>query len=372
MSDSKAPLAICYGTRPQVVKASMLVESLREVWPLFTIDTGQHYDYELNALLYDQLGVREPDRCLEVGSGDHATQTSALVLRTAEALAPRHPWAVVVIGDTNSTLGCALAAAQMRIPVVHVEAGLRAADHLMAEEINRTVVDVLSSLLCAPSRRAEDRLHAEQARGLVVRTGDIARDVLMRHVANAPSSWSQASWPVPDGALFIFSTLHRAELIDRSDTLRTVLDTLGALGMPVVLAAHPRTRVALEKSGLAARLPASIHLRPPLGYLESIACVRDAAAVITDSGGLQREAYWLGKPCITLRGETEWTETVDLGANRLVPPASVAIELPRAFAALRAGTAHPPGWDRDAYGGGDAAPRIRNALREWRESKPAG
>ena len=369
MSD-EAPLALCYGTRPQVVKASMLAEALGARWPLLTLDTGQHYDYELNALLYEQLGVRAPDHCLEVGSGDHASQTSAILSRAAETFVERRPWAVAVIGDTNSTLGCALAAAKMRIPVVHIEAGLRATDFMMAEEINRCVVDAISSLLCAPSVAAESRLRAEQARGTVVRTGDVARDVLLRHVARAPKPSDIAAWPLAAGERFVFSTLHRAELTDDPALLEGVLTALGRVGMPVIMAAHPRTRVILERTGLLGRLAPTLHLRAPLGYLEALACVRDAAVVITDSGGLQREAYWLGTPCVTLRAETEWTETLALGANTLVPAARAAAELTRTVAASLARAANGGGWDRDAYGRGDAALQIRDALAAWRATAP--
>jgi hypothetical protein len=191
------PLALCYGTRPQTIKASVLVDVLGARWPLLTVDTGQHYDYALNALLYEQLGVRSPDVCLDVGSADHATQTAAILTRSAQLFAERRPWTVVVIGDTNSTLGCALAAAKLRIPVVHVEAGLRARDLMMAEEINRRVVDQISSVLCAPSAAAEAQLRGEQVPGVVVRTGDVARDVLARHAGDRPRASALPGWPLP-------------------------------------------------------------------------------------------------------------------------------------------------------------------------------
>ena len=362
----EAPLALCYGTRPQVVKASMLAEALGARWPLLTIDTGQHYDYELNALLYEQLGVRAPDRCLEVGSADHASQTSAILSRAAEIFIEQRPWAAVVIGDTNSTLGCALAAAKLRIPVVHIEAGLRATDFMMAEEINRCVVDAISSLLCAPSAAAEARLRAEQARGMVVRTGDVARDVLLRNVARAPEPRDMAAWPLAAGDRFVFSTMHRAELTDDPALLEGVLAALGTLGLPVILSAHPRTRAILERTGLLGRLAPTLHLRPPLGYLEALTCVREAAVVVTDSGGLQREAYWLGTPCVTLRAESEWTETLALGANALVPAARAPAELARTVASALDRAVKGNGWDRDVYGRGDAARRISEALTDWR------
>ncbi|GJG87406.1 UDP-N-acetyl glucosamine 2-epimerase [Gemmatimonadetes bacterium T265] len=354
------PLALLYGTRPQVIKASVLAAALAPHWDVLTVDTGQHYDYALNALLYAQLGVRPPDVCLDVGSGDQATQTAHVLTRAAEVLSgrgARRPCAAVVIGDTNSTLGCALAAAKLRIPVVHVEAGLRCHDPLMAEEINRRAVDAISAVLCAPSDAAAARLRTEGAPGVVRRTGDVARDALLRALPRAAAASDAGGWPLAAGAPFVFATLHRAELVDDEARLAAAVDQLGRLPLPVVFAAHPRTRAALAAAGVAP--PAGVHLIPPLGYLEAIAAVRDAAAVVTDSGGLQREAYWLGVPCVTVRAETEWEETVALGANRLLAVDRVA-ELPAAVAAAVAGGAGS--WDRDAYGDGSAAAQVVDAV----------
>ena len=360
---SGRPLAVCYGTRPQVIKASILVEELSHDWPVLTMDTGQHYDYELNALLYQQLGIRSPDVLLGVGSADHAEQTSAVMTGAARVFAERRPWAVIVIGDTNSTLGCALAAAKMRIPVVHVEAGLRARDALMAEELNRRMVDAISSVLCAPCDRAAARLRAEHAGGQVFLTGDIARDVLLRHGADLPTAWSSATWPLEPERAFAFATLHRAELTSDPVVLRAVLQALGQLPLPVVLATHPRTRAVIERERLESALSESVRLCSPFGYLETLACVRDASVVVTDSGGVQREAYWLGTPCITMRSETEWTETVELSANTLLDARHDSARLPSVAETLL-GNGTTRAWNRDAYGTGDAAGRIALAVRE--------
>jgi UDP-GlcNAc3NAcA epimerase len=359
---AQAPLAICYGTRPQVIKASMLVQELRARWELLTVDTGQHYDYELNALLYEQLGVGRPHLYLEVGSGDHAVQTGAILTRAADVFQTHSPWAVVVIGDTNSTLGCALAAAKMRIPVVHVEAGLRATDSMMAEEINRRVVDSISSLLCAPSAAAAERLRIEHAAGAVVLTGDIARDILLQHISRAPRPGTLSGWPLDADADFVFATLHRAELTEEAERLRAVTIALGELALPVVLATHPRTRLAMERYGLIDSLPRAVHMLPPLGYLETLGCIRTATAVVTDSGGVQREAYWLGTPCVTVRRETEWAETVQARANVLVAPERAPDGLARAVGDQIRSVAEGIQWDRNAYGDGRAANKIRDAV----------
>lgn len=356
-------LALCYGTRPQVIKSSLLIDALSERWRVLTVDTGQHYDYELNAGLYDTLGVRRPDHFLGVGSASHAEQTSATLVRAAEVLERERPALVAVIGDTNSTLGCALAAAKMRIPVIHVEAGLRAADTLMAEDINRRLVDELAGLLCTPSSLATAELHARQVPGTIVQTGDVAYDVLLRNAGRAESVKESPDWPADPGEPHVFATLHRAELTGSEDRLRGVLAGLSALRLPVIFAVHPRTRGALENPKVRSAIGKNVHLRPPLGYLEAVAAVRDAFAVVTDSGGIQREAYWLGTPCITVRDETEWCETVELGANTLLPPARAEDELPGLVWA-RAATRRT-GWRRTAYGSGDAARKIAEAVAEW-------
>ena len=351
-------IVLAYGTRPQVIKASVLRPALQRLGPVVSVDSGQHYDHALNQLLYDQLGVPPADHYLDVGSGAHGEQT-ARVLERAEALfASLHPSAVVVIGDTNSTLGLALAAAKLRLPVVHVEAGLRAGDPLMAEELNRRLVDALSAVLCTPSARASDALAQEHQPGQVVQTGDVARDVLQRALTRlAPPDSS-----TPD----IVATIHRAELTDRPERLRAVLAALASLGRPVLLPLHPRTRAAMERAGIPVPAGGPLTVVEPVGYLDLIRLVRDARLVITDSGGVQREAYWLGTPCITLRDETEWTETVAAGANRLLAPDAAEQLQTRARALL---DTPPAGWARDAYGDGAAADRVTQAVQSLLEGR---
>jgi UDP-GlcNAc3NAcA epimerase len=351
------PLAICYGTRPQVIKASMLIEASKARFPLLTMDTGQHYDYKLNEVFYEQLGVQRPDHFLEVGSGAHAVQTSAVLTRAAAVFESARPRAVVVIGDTNSTLGCALAAAQMRIPVVHVEAGLRAADKGMAEEINRRMVDALGDLLCAPSAAAKARLELEHQSGAIEFTGDIAHDVLRKNLPRARPPAGEAEWPLPPGTPYALATLHRAELTASPDVLQATVASLRSLPLPIVFPVHPRVSAAMASLGLTSG--GMLHVMPPLGYFEMIGAIRDASVVVTDSGGVQREAYWLGIPCVTMRAETEWHETVALGANVLVAPANAKADLATVVAARLCAERT---WDRSAYGNGDAAAKISDAI----------
>jgi UDP-GlcNAc3NAcA epimerase len=355
----RTQIALCYGTRPQVIKASVLRSCLEARYSVVAVDTGQHYDYELNALLYEQLGVRAPDAILEVGSAGHAEQTAAVLTRAEAVLRQYGPRAVVVIGDTNSTLGCALAATKLRIPVVHVEAGLRADDALMPEEINRRVVDAISHVLCTPSARATRRVESERRDAVVAQTGDVAYDALLAQAHRLPAP------PIPEGGTggpFCFATVHRAELTDRLAVLQGILEALGSLDRPVLLALHPRTRAALDAAGIGPRFGPGLIIVPPVGYLESLALARAAEMVFTDSGGVQREAYWMGTPCVTLRRETEWIETVEEGANIPIDPAGGLSELSRAIAVHRGRWSNGAGWPRTAYGAGDAAQRIVSAL----------
>jgi UDP-N-acetylglucosamine 2-epimerase len=217
------------------------------------------------------------------------------------------------------------------------------------------MVDAVASVLCAPSETAERALLREHAGGLVRRTGDIAHDVLLRSLPLVPETLAQ--WPASPAVL---ATLHRAELTDHREKLAAVLEGLGRLGVPVLFPAHPRTRDRIERHGLTARIPGNVLITEPLGYFEALAAIRLAVAVVTDSGGVQREAYWLGTPCLTIRDETEWPETVLAEANVLVPPAAAPDGLGEAFRRQTAGRSR--NWRRDAYGTGEAATAIVSAI----------
>lgn len=362
------PIALCYGTRPQVIKASVLRQALSDRWPVIAVDTGQHYDYALNQLLYDQLEVAPPDHFLEVGSAGHAPQTAAILVKMEALLLEIRPAAMVVIGDTNSTLGCALAAAKAGVPVAHVEAGLRARDRSMPEEINRRLVDAAATLLCAPGPRSAQRLQRERADAMVVDTGDVARDVLRRSRDTVPAVDSVL--PASFGARYAFATLHRAELTEDPAGLVGVLEALGRLELPVLLALHPRTRAVLAAAGESRVTFGRLTIIEPVGYLESLALTGSAALVITDSGGIQREAYWLGVPCVTLRRETEWGETVECGANCVVPPARAGADLAPAVHAQLDRWRGGATWNRDEYGSGHAAERVVRAVESWLATGP--
>ena len=349
-------VAVCYGTRPQVIKAARLVPALRSRWEVLTVDTGQHYDYALNAGLYHDLRVAPPAVFLGVGAAHAVEQTARIAAAASHVLMARAPRVVVVIGDTNSTLGCAIAATELGIPLVHVEAGLRSGVADMAEERTRLAVDALSRVLCAPSDLAVATLQQEGLGGTVVQTGDVSLDVLNAALGTAPPVTDVAELPaVP----FVLATLHRAELADNRERLAGALAALGQLGLPVVFPMHPRTAARVTAFELGAQVPENVRVLPPFGYLANLTALRHAAVVVTDSGGVQREAYWLGTPCVTLRGETEWPETVTCGANRLVLPDDAVAGL---AAAVRIAMSAPRAWSRKAYGDGTAAEAIADAV----------
>lgn len=355
-------IALCYGTRPQIIKASILRRALEKAGPLITVDTGQHYDFVLNGLLYQQLGVSPPDHFLEIGSGTHARQTAAILTSIETLLLERRPEALIVIGDTNSTLGCGLAAGKAGVPVVHVEAGLRARDAGMAEEINRRLVDMIAGLLCTPSRAVTARLRDWRPDATVVETGDVALDVLQSCRERLPDVTPLI--PENGGKGYVFATLHRAELTDDPAVLTDVVEQLGHLDYPVLLALHPRTRAVLHEIGETRTRIGGLTIREPVGYLESLALISRAAAVVTDSGGVQREAYWFGVPCVTVRIETEWLETVDAGANCLVAPRNVVDELVPAVTGQVQRWAQAS-WDKSAYGQGHAGEKVTAAITSW-------
>jgi UDP-GlcNAc3NAcA epimerase len=341
------------GNRPQFIKSAPLFEALENAGvEEILLHTGQHYDPELSAVFVEELGLPEPAYRLNGGSGTHAEQTARMLPGVEAAILAERPDAVVVYGDTNSTLAGALAAVKVGVPVAHVEAGLRSFDRTMPEEVNRVVVDAISTLLLCPSDTAVANLRREGATGGVHQVGDVMYDASVRlaPIARERSGVLRDTRVDPGG--YVLLTLHR-EANARAESLREVAAALAELGEPVVFPAHPRTRAVLERERV--ELPAAVRLVPPLGYLDFAALASQARVVATDSGGVQKEAYWYGVPCVTLRDSTEWLETVEAGWNVLVGTDARAI-----VAALRDAPrpdARPP-----LYGDGRAAERIAELL----------
>jgi UDP-GlcNAc3NAcA epimerase len=311
------------GTRPQLIKAAALQPALRARHDEVFVDTGQHWDESLAGSFFAELGLAKPDHTLGAGGGSHGAQTAAMLIGLEPLLANERPNAVLVYGDTNSTLGGALAAAKLGIPVAHVEAGLRSFDRRMPEELNRVVVDHLSTWSFAPTATAVANLRTEGVTTGVVLVGDLMQDLAARVSAEVrdPAVLAEIGPRIgvalAPGA-FIFATVHRQENRERPAMAAwaEILDAAASSARPVVLALHPGTRAAMERAGMA--VGPNVHLVEPQGYRTSLALQLHAAAVITDSGGVQREAAWLGVPCLVLRGSTEWSEAVHGSAGRMV------------------------------------------------------
>ena len=343
------------GARPQFIKAAAVSRKLRKRHREILVHTGQHYDYEMSGIFFDGLELPRPDANLGVGSGSHGSQTGAMLKGIEDVLLAERPDYVLIYGDTNSTLAGALAASKLSIPVAHVEAGLRSFNRRMPEEINRVVADHLSDLLLCPSETALNNLAAEGILENVHLVGDVMLDVLnwARQSANGNSPEILDRFGLRKQA-YLVATVHRSENTDEVARFSRILSAFDSVDEPVVFPVHPRARKIITETGL--RPEAHVHLTDPMGYLDMVALVGSARLVITDSGGLQKEAYWLGVPCLTLRNETEWVETVDAGWNVLVGADSAKIvDAVHSFAAPNA---HPA-----LYGDGAAADKCVDLIR---------
>jgi UDP-N-acetylglucosamine 2-epimerase (non-hydrolysing)/UDP-GlcNAc3NAcA epimerase len=353
------------GNRPQLVKAAAVSRWLRERAEEILVHTGQHYDRELSEVFFDELRLPPPDHQLEVGSGSHGQQTAAVLTRLEPVAKELNPDALLVYGDTNSTLGGALVAAKAGFPLAHVEAGMRSFNRSMPEEINRLVADSLSGLLVCSTETAVFNLRGEGLGTGAVLVGDVMADMALVFgpIADRRSAALERLGLEPAG--FCVATAHRPGNVDDPERLRLLLEVLTrvAESAPVIFPVHPRTRARLEAGGLLQGLERrGIRAIEPLGYLDMTRLVRASRAVLTDSGGLQKEAFLAAVPCLTLRDETEWVETVEAGWNRLVglDPAAAATalqELP--------GPGERSSPAAEIYGGGKAGERASVAIAEW-------
>jgi UDP-GlcNAc3NAcA epimerase len=344
------------GNRPQFIKAAAVSPLLRESGEEVLIHTGQHFDDELSAVFFAELRVPAPDRELGIALGSNTWQTARMLAELEPVLEQERPDVVLVYGDTNSTLAGALAGAQARLRVAHVEAGMRSFDRTMPEETNRVLADHASSLLLCPSEVAAHNLRRESVAGQVTLVGDVMVDVARRVQprARARLDLLEARGLAPGE--YVLATAHRAGNVDDPSRLAQLVDLLIAVPSPVILPLHPRTRARLAAAGLLDRLDRAerLTLTAPLGYIELTALLCNARAVMTDSGGIQKEAYLAGVPCITLRPNTEWVETVEHGWN-------VLVDLDRDGALAALGT-QPPAERPALYGDGEAGRRVLEAL----------
>jgi UDP-GlcNAc3NAcA epimerase len=349
-------IATIIGNRPQFVKAAAVSRGLRERFDELIIHTGQHYDDELSRVFFDELDVPRPVHELGAGTGSNTAQTARILAALEPVLEEVRPQLALVYGDTNSTLAGALAAAQAGIPLGHVEAGMRSFDRAMPEELNRVLADHASDLLLCSTQTAIENLEREGARGEAHLVGDVMADVSLafRDIAEERSTILTEFGLEPGGYLVV--TAHRAGNVDDPERLAALVTLLERLPRPVIFPLHPRTRARLENAGLLERLD-GVTLVGPLGYLDFLKLARHARALLTDSGGVQKEAYLLGVPCVTLRDRTEWVETVEVGWNVLVD-----LDAGAALAALERS---PPAERPELYGGGQAARRVAEVLAAY-------
>ncbi|WP_396613395.1 non-hydrolyzing UDP-N-acetylglucosamine 2-epimerase (plasmid) [Haloferax sp. S1W] len=343
------------GARPQFIKAFPVSRLLRERCSEVLVHTGQHYDFGMSDVFFDELDIPTPEYNLGVGSASHAEQTAEMMRKLDEVVVAENPDLVLVYGDTNSTLAATLVAVKRTIPIAHVEAGLRSGDWSMPEEVNRVLTDHCSSLLFVPSDLAVKTLANEGITAGVVVTGDVMYDAitLVRDRARDESTILDEAGVEPGE--YILATVHRQANTDDPARLERIVRGFVDAPLPVVFTVHPRTEAALKRNGLWELTTRELIVLEPLGYLDFVRLVDDADRVATDSGGVQKEAFYLDTRCVTLREETEWVETIESGWNELVGTDTDAIRT-----ALRRTDELPP--KPSLYGDGDAARRIVDAV----------
>jgi UDP-GlcNAc3NAcA epimerase len=350
VSPSKKICAIV-GARPQFIKHAAVELSIKQSFLLSTIHTGQHYDKNMSDIFFDELNIAKPTHLLQIGSADHGEQTARMMIEIEKIFKQDRPDMLLVYGDTNSTLAGALVASKMHIPIAHVEAGLRSFNKAMPEEINRVLTDYVSAQLFCPTDGAILNLKAENIVQNVYMVGDVMCDMI--HIAIQKG----ILMPNSDKDQYYFSTIHRPYNTDDIQRLAHILTTLNDLEWPVKFAIHPRTLHKLKENNLDTAQFKRLQFLPPVSYFESLQLQFNAKAVITDSGGIQKEAYILKKPCITIRSETEWIETLQGGWNHLVF---------NDLTQIKSLLASPPGaYTEGVYGTGDTAQKITNHIEEY-------
>jgi len=352
-------IATIVGARPQFIKMAPLSRELKRFHEEVIIHTGQHYDHEMDGIFFEELNIAEPDYNLGVGSGSHGYQTGEMLKKIEDILLEEKPELVIVYGDTNSTIAGALAASKLHIKVAHVEAGLRSFNRDMPEEINRIVTDHISDLLFAPSETAVELLKNEGIVDDVHLVGDLMYDAILwaRDIAKDKSNVLERLGLKENE--YILSTVHRPSNTDKKENLESIIKALADAKLPVVLPIHPRTKKRLKEFDLWETANEKIKIIDPVGYLDFVRLIDGAERVATDSGGIQKEAFFLYTPCVTMREETEWVETVECGWNVLVGAdfQKIVYELNK-------------GWDvsppkPSPYGNGDAALRILSILKSY-------
>ena len=345
-------IASIVGVRPQFVKASVVSKQLRKEHEEVLVHTGQHYDYKMNNVFFSELNIPEPEYFLGIGSGSHGYQTGEMLKKIEEVLIKEEPDLVLTYGDTNSTLAGALAAAKLHIKTAHVESGLRSFDRSMPEEINRILTDHCSDLLFCPTKNAVDNLRKEGITTNVHLTGDVMADSLLYNKEIAETRSTILSDLDLNSKEYAVATIHRASNTDNKENLTNIVDAFSQLDETIIFPVHPRTQKLLKEYGLYESLSSSVKLVEPLGFLDFIKLMAHSKMILTDSGGIQKEAYILKVPCITLRENSEWVETIEDGWNVLV-----GTDKEKIFQAVN--SFHPSlKLHKDRFGNGDAAEKI--------------
>jgi UDP-GlcNAc3NAcA epimerase len=352
------------GARPQFIKASVVSHAIRQSGQLqeILVHTGQHFDANMSDVFFEELGMQKPDYFLDIHGGGHGVMTGRMLEQVEKVLLTEQPDAVLVYGDTNSTLAGALAAVKLHIPVAHVEAGLRSFNLSMPEEVNRILTDRISSWLFTPTAAATTHLLSEGVvDDQIEEVGDVMYDVALHHGKRVDATGRVLTQLGLSPSSYVLATVHRAENTDHEQRLLAIVDGLQAVAqrMPVVWPLHPRTRSVLKGMGRLDKLSSNVRLIDPVGYLDMVQLEKYAAVIATDSGGVQKEAFFYRVPCVTLRDETEWVELVEAGWNRLVPPlSSDVVQIAILDALEQQGASVQP------YGAGDAAKKIVSRLVE--------
>jgi len=347
------------GTRPQLVKIAAVSRVLRKSFDEVLVNTGQHYDYNMAGVFFDELNIPKPDYDLGIGSDTHGRQTGKMMMAVEEIVEKEKPDAILVYGDTNSTLAGAIVASKLHIPIIHIEAGLRSYNKEMPEEINRIMTDHVSTLLFAPTDLAVGNLAKESITEGVHQVGDVMYDAVLYNIALAEEKHSLSDYDLNSGE-YVLGTIHRADNTDNQNRLEAVLKAFSALEEKVFLPLHPRTKSKIDSFGLNSILEQANNIKivEPISYLEMLLLEKHAKAIVTDSGGVQKEAYFAKVPCITLRDQTEWLETIETGWNQLVNP--LEVDLAEKLSNLQFGEPI-----EDLYGDGNAAEKIVMILKNY-------
>lgn len=347
------------GTRPQLVKVAAVSRELREEFTEVLVNTGQHYDYNMAGIFFEELNIPKPDYDLGVGSMSHAKQTAQMMMKIEDVIDKESPDGIVVYGDTNSTLAATIVASKLHIPIFHIEAGLRSYNKKMPEEVNRVMTDHVSELLFAPTDLAVKNLEKESITKGVHQVGDVMYDAVLYNMSIAEEKYELETFELK-AKEYILGTIHRAENTGNKDTLSAIVESLLKVNTTVFLPLHPGTKSKLTEYSLLEKLEKAKHiiLADPVSYLEMLLLEKNAKAIITDSGGVQKEAYFVKVPCYTLRPETEWIETVETGWNKLVNPLSDDLS------SLINDFKEPPYID-NLYGDGNASQNITEKILKY-------